>query len=158
MTTTIEELPQGDLRLLDHPTSQKLLESAIPARVGYIATDGTPRVTPMWFTWNGQELILGAAPNSPKIESLLTNSQVAVTIDTNTNPYQILTIRGTATLEQLAGAVPEYADAAVRYMGAEQGTQFRDYALNNMTNMVRITVKPDWVSLIDFQTRYPSSY
>ncbi len=158
MTSTIEQLPQGDLLLLDHPTTRKLLESDIPARLGYIATDGTPRVTPMWFTWNGQEIVLGAAGNSPKIKSLSNNPQVAVTIDTNTSPYQILTIRGTVTLEQLPGAVPEYAESALRYMGATQGAQFRDYTLNNLTNMVRIKIKPDWVSLIDFQTRYPSSY
>lgn len=158
MTSTIDNLPQGDLRLLDQPTARKLLESNIPARLGYIATDGTPRVTPMWFTWNEQELILGAAGNSPKITSLQANPKVAVTIDTTTSPYQILTIRGTAALEQLPGAVPEYAESALRYMGTTQGARFRDYALSNMTNMVRITIKPDWVSLIDFQTRYPSSY
>ncbi len=158
MTATIETLPQGDLGLLEHRTSEELLESGIPARVGYIAMDGTPRVTPMWFTWNGQELVFGAAGNSPKIKALQANPRVAVTIDTNTSPYQILTIRGNVTVEQLQGMVPEYAESALRYMGPTQGAQFRDYANNNMTNMARITLKPDWVSLIDFQTRYPSSY
>jgi hypothetical protein len=112
----------------------------------------------MWFTWNGQELVFGAAGTSPKIKALQTNPQVAVTIDTNTSPYQILTIRGRANIETVPGAVPEYTESALRYMGPTQGAQFRDYATNNMTNMARITIKPDWVSLIDFQTRYPSSY
>ena len=155
---TTEIIAQGDLRLLEHPTALQLLESAIPARVGYIAGDGTPRVTPMWFAWNGNQLVFGAAGNSPKVKALLANPRVAVTIDTNDNPYKILTIRGDASVEIVPGAVPEYADAGLRYMGSTHGARFRDHANNTMTNMARITVTPDWVSLIDFQTRFPSSY
>ena len=42
-------LPQGDLGLLQHPVAQELLVSKIPARLAYIASDGTPRVLPIWF-------------------------------------------------------------------------------------------------------------
>ena len=52
----------------------------------------------------------------------------------------------------------EYADSALRYFGPKQGAEFRDYAKKTMTGMARITVKPEWVGLIDFQTRYPSSH
>ena len=41
---------QGDLGLLQHPASRELLASTIPARLAYIATDGTPRVIPSGFT------------------------------------------------------------------------------------------------------------
>ena len=34
--------PQGDLRLLETDVARRLLSSTIPARVAYIATDGTP--------------------------------------------------------------------------------------------------------------------
>jgi len=33
--------PQGDLRLLETDVARRLLSSTIPARVAYIATDGT---------------------------------------------------------------------------------------------------------------------
>jgi len=33
--------PQGDLRLLETDVASRLLSSTIPARVAYIATDGT---------------------------------------------------------------------------------------------------------------------
>lgn len=155
---TTETIPQCDLHLLEHPTALDLAESAIPARVEYIAIDGTPRVTPMWFAWNGNQLVFGAGGRSPKVKALLANPRVAVTIDTSDNPYKILTIRGDANVEIVPGAVPEYAEAGLRYMGPTQGARFRDYANNTMTNMARITVTPDWVSLIDFQTRFPSSH
>jgi hypothetical protein len=50
---------QGSLELLQHPVAQELLQSNIPARLAYIAPDGTPRVVPIWFHWTGQEFVLG---------------------------------------------------------------------------------------------------
>lgn len=156
--TTIEEVPQGDVSLLDHPVAQELLNSAIPARLGYVALDGTPRVTPIWFSWTGEEFVFGAAGGSPKVKALLASPPVAVTIDTATAPYKILLVRGRAQVEIVEGVVEEYAEAALRYFGPEKGTRFRDHAKSSFTGMARITVKPEWVGLIDFQTRYPSAF
>ena len=83
---TAEDIPQGDLALLDHPGARELLNSAIPARLGYVAPDGTPRVTPIWFTWNGNEFVFGTAGSSPKVTALQTNPAVAVTIDSESPP------------------------------------------------------------------------
>jgi hypothetical protein len=83
---------------------------------------------------------------------------VAVTIDTQTAPYKVLLVRGTANVEIVEGAVPEYADAALRYFGPTEGAHFRDHARATFKGMARITVKPEWVGLIDFQTRYPSTH
>ena len=44
--TPNERLRQGDVRLLDTDTAQRLLNSAIPARLAFVWTDGTPRITP----------------------------------------------------------------------------------------------------------------
>jgi hypothetical protein len=44
---------QGDLSLLETPVAQQLLESKLPARISYVWTDGTPRVVPHGFHWNG---------------------------------------------------------------------------------------------------------
>ena len=61
---------QGDLGLLQHPASKELLESKIPARLAYVWTDGTPRVIPIWFHWNGRDLILATPPKAPKLKAL----------------------------------------------------------------------------------------
>ncbi len=158
MANKTDQIPQGDLALLDHPVAQELLNSAIPARIGYVAPDGTPRVTPIWFTWTGNEFVFGAAGSSPKIKALEANPAVAVTIDSETAPYKVLLARGRAEIQIVEGAVEEYADSALRYFGPDQGAQFRDHAKTSFTGMARITVKPEWVGLIDFQTRYPSTY
>ncbi len=156
MTST--ELPQGDLALLDHPVARELRNSAIPARLGYIAPDGTPRVTPFWFTWMGSEFVFGAAGTSPKVRALEANPSVAVTIDSEAPPYKVLLARGRAEIQIVEDAVKEYAESALRYFGPDKGAQFRDYASANMAGMARVTVKPEWVGLIDFQTRHPRNH
>lgn len=148
---------QGMLELLQHPISQELLHSKIPARLAYNATDGTPRVVPIWFHWNGREIVMGTPPKAPKLNSLARNPKVALTIDDNNFPHKVLMIRGSARLETVAGIVPEYAAAAERYFGPEQGRAWIKQLGSMTSNMVRITITPEWVGLLDFQTRFPSA-
>src|SRR5882724_12804710 len=148
---------QGDLALLQHPASQELLASKIPARLAYIATDGTPRVIPIWFHWNGKDIVMGTPPKAPKLKALATNPRVSLTIDDNAFPHKVLLIRGSALLEPVEGIVPEYAIAAERYFGSAQGKAWIQQLRGMVPSMVRITITPEWVGLLDFKTRFPSA-
>ena len=148
---------QGGLELLENPISQELLHSRIPARLAYIGTDGTPRVIPIWFHWNGHEIVMATPPKAPKLKALAKNPKVSLTIDDNSFPHKVLLVRGTARLEAVEGIVPEYAAAAERYFGPEQGQAWMKQLRGMVSSMVRITIKPEWVGLLDFQTRFPSA-
>jgi Pyridoxamine 5'-phosphate oxidase len=148
---------QGDLSLLEHPVAQELLSSKIPARLAYIWTDGTPRVVPIWFHWTGRELVLATPPKAPKLKALQKNPKVAVTIDGNDFPHKVLQIRGKARLDTVEGIVPEYALAAERYFGKEQAQAWLAQLRGMVPSMVRIAVTPEWVGILDFQTRFPSA-
>jgi hypothetical protein len=148
---------QGDLSLLQHPAAQELLHSKIPARLAYISTDGTPRVIPIWFHWNGRELVMATPPKAPKLKALAKNPRVSLTIDDNTFPHKVLLIRGSARLEPVEGIVPEYEAAAARYFDAELAKGWLGQLRTLISSMVRITITPDWVGLLDFQTRFPSA-
>lgn len=148
---------QGDLGLLQHPASQELLHSKIPARLAYIATDGTPRVVPIWFHWNGREIVMATPPKAPKLKALAKNPKVSLTIDDNTFPHKVLLIRGSARLEPVEGIVPEYEAAAARYFDAELAKGWLGQLRTMVSSMVRITITPEWVGLLDFQTRFPSA-
>ena len=106
---------QGSLELLQHSASEELLQSTIPARLAYVWTDGSPRVVPIWFHWNGREFVLGTPSKAPKLKGLAKNPKVALTIDDNNFPHKVLLVRGTARLQSVNGIVPEYAVAAERY-------------------------------------------
>ena len=149
------ETQRGDLALLDHPTARQLLQSTIPARLAYIALDGTPRVVPMQFHWTGKEIVLGCWPDDPKAAALRAHPDVALTIDTAEPPYRVLQIRGTATVTVVDGTSPEMAAAATRYMGPEAGQGWVEQAARLSPQTVRIGVRPTWVDVLDFETRLP---
>jgi hypothetical protein len=66
--------PQGDLKLLDSELAKALLNSKIPARLAYIAKDGTPRVIPTWFHWNGNEIVMATFSAGPQVHPLPSTS------------------------------------------------------------------------------------
>src|SRR4029077_11890339 len=100
---------------------------------------------------------MATPPKAPKLKALAKNPKVAVTIDDNSFPRKVLLIRGTAHLEAMDGIVPEYIVAAERYFGQEQGQAWIKQLRGLISNMVRITITPEWVGLLDFQTRFPSA-
>lgn len=157
-------LSQGDLGLLRSEVAQRLLASTIPARLAYVALDGTPRVMPTWFHWTGEVLSMPtflAAPHvrhAPgRLQALRANPDVAVTIDTETWPPEVLTVRGRATITEVEGIPVEYASAARRYLGEEAAREYLDQIAQPGTRMVRIDIHPSWVGVLDFQTRLPSA-
>jgi hypothetical protein len=158
-------LPQGDLRLLETDLAQQLLRSSIPARFAYVATDGTPRVVPTWFEWNGAEVVMATYVAGPsagirhpaaRIVALRANPSVALTIDTEAFPPQSLTIRGRAEVDEVDGLAPEYVAAAHRYLGAGAVDMVAGMDQPG-TVQARITVRPTWVGLLDFAERRPSA-
>jgi Pyridoxamine 5'-phosphate oxidase len=145
-----------DLACLGDPVAQSLLTSTIPARFADAWTDGTPRVVPIWFHWDGEQIVFVSPPRAPKLRALDDGAPVAVTIDSNEFPYHVLSIRGTATVERVDGIAPEYAAAAKRYFGDDQGQAWVDQFPTDV-QMWRIAVTPTWANVLDFETRFPSA-
>src|SRR3954451_21138398 len=148
---------QGDVGLLSDPVAQEMLQSSIPARFAYTWTDGTPRVVPIWFHWNGNEIVLGTPADSPKMKALQDGTIVALTIDSEQMPHKVLMIRGPIHVETVDGIAPEYSAAARRMLGEEQGTAWVGQATALIPRMSRIVIRPDWVAVQDFQTRFPNA-
>ena len=146
---------QGSLELLKDPVADALLGSANPARLAYTWTDGSPRVVPIWFHWTGEVFVLDSPPGAPKLKALAADPRVALTIDDNAWPYKVLTVRGRASVELLDDVSPEYALAATRYFGPEQGPAWVGTLRGKP--MARIVVTPEWVAVLDFETRFPSA-
>ena len=149
---------QGDLSLLKDPVVEGLLASSNVARLAYNWLNGTPRVVPIWFTWTGEEIVLGSPPKAPKLRALKANPDVALTIDSDASwPYKALLVRGKAKVEMVPGIAPEYAQSARRYFGDEQGDAWVEQMKSMVSEMARIAIKPGWVGVLDFETRFPSA-
>jgi hypothetical protein len=159
MTGSLQQDPReakrGDLTLLEHPVAQQLLHSRLPARLAYVARDGTPRVVPMQFHWTGEEVVLSCWPDDPKVASLRTHPEVALTIDTSEPPFNVFQIRGTAAVTIVDGVPPEMEAASIRYMGPDAGRTWVEQATRLSPQTVRIAIRPSWVDVLDFETRLP---
>jgi hypothetical protein len=148
---------QGDVSLLQEPVAQALLQSTIPARLAYVWHDGTPRVIPIWFHWNGKEIVLGSPLTAPKMRVLHNNAQVALTIDSTVWPYKVLLIRGSIQIETVDGVPAEFGACAHRYFGVEQGEAFLEQYSRWFPQSARISIRPEWVGIIDFEDRWTSA-
>jgi hypothetical protein len=137
------------------PVAERLLRSTAPARFAYTWSDGTPRVVPIWFHWDGSAFVLGTMVRSPKLKVLADRPDVALTVDTSDFPYLALSVRGRAEVEVLEDVIPEYVAAAARYLGDEQGDAWISQLRGQP--MARIRITPQWVNILDFETRLPSA-
>src|SRR5215831_14744528 len=135
---------QGDIALLNDPVAQRLLQAPIPAQLAYTWTDGTPRVLPIGFHWDGQQLVLGTPPGAPKMKALVRDPRVAVTINTYEFPYRVLSVRGVASVSHSDEVVPEYLLMVRRSMGAAADAWLEQVAVlvPAMGGMERIAVTP----------------
>ena len=148
---------QGSLALLDDPVAQQLLQSTLPARFAYTWRDGTPRVIPIGFHWNGHEIVLGTPTDAPKMKVLRDGAKVALTIDSDRMPYKVLLIRGTVRLDSVDGVAPEYVAMARRVMGEEGGKAWVLQVTPLFPRMARVFIRPEWVGVLDFETRFPGT-
>jgi hypothetical protein len=144
--------------VLEDPVAVELLHSTEPARLAYTWTDGTPRVVPIWFHWDGQRLVFGSPADAPKVAVLRKRPDVAVTIDRGgAFPYKVLLLRGVADVQDVDGIVPEYASSAYRYFGEDQGGAWLEMVGQIGMRMVSVSVTPQWARVLDFETRFPSA-
>lgn len=150
--------PNEISEVLNRPISQELLARSL-TRLAYVAKDGTPRVVPIGFTWNGAEIVMCTSKNAPKLPGLRKNPMVALTIDTEEFPPRILLIRGRAELDAVDGIPDEYLQANdTSVMTPEQRTAWKAEVRSLYHDgMVRIVVAPTWAKLIDFETTLPSA-
>ncbi|MQY18996.1 pyridoxamine 5'-phosphate oxidase family protein [Nocardia macrotermitis] len=149
--------PDEITTILNRPISQELLARDL-LRMAYVAKDGTPRNIPIAFTWNGTQIVVCTAKNAPKLPSLRHNPEVALTIDTEVHPPQILLIRGRAELDVVDGIPAEYLQMNGSYeMTPEQRVEWEAEVHALYDGMVRIVITPTWVKLIDFDTTLPTA-
>ena len=53
--------------------------------------------------------------------------------------------------------IPEYAASARRVLGEEQGNAWADQVAAMSPRMARMFIQPEWVGVLDFETRFPSA-
>jgi hypothetical protein len=101
--------------------------------------------------------VLGTFPDAPKMKALRDGVKVALTIDSDAMPYEVLQVRGTVRIDTVEGIAPEYAAMAERVFGEEAGQAWLDNVRPICPRMARVFVRPEWVGILDFEGRFPSA-
>ncbi len=79
--------------------------------------DGTPQVTPVWFEWDGECVIVNTARGRVKDNVLKRHPTVAVAISDPQNPYRYLQIKGEVVTEDEAGGRAMIDTLSQKYLG-----------------------------------------
>jgi PPOX class probable F420-dependent enzyme len=103
------------------------------AYLALVLSDGTPQVTPVWFDWNGEHIIINTARGRVKDKVLHRKPVVALMIADPSNPYRYIQIKGRVTVETEEGAYELICDLQEKYHGN------RDYP--RRPGEVRVTYK-----------------
>lgn len=137
---------------LGQPIAQELLNHAPLARLAYNGPDGLPRVIPIGFFWNGDQVVICTATTAPKVRALSDRPDVALTIDLGdtSDTARALSVRGVASIEIVDGVAPEYIAGARKVLGEEGVAEFEQAVRKMYDRMARISIEPSWARLYDF--------
>jgi nitroimidazol reductase NimA-like FMN-containing flavoprotein (pyridoxamine 5'-phosphate oxidase superfamily) len=144
MTTPLTELT--------HPEADRILRDAKLLRLGYDGVDGTPRVIPIGFWWNGETIVICTATTSPKVKALTERPAVAASVDEGSSPMdaKAVLIRGAAELEIVDGVPAEYLLGAGKVLEPDQLPAFEAACRQLYPQMARISITPAWARFFDF--------
>ncbi len=101
--------------------------------------DGTPQVTPVWFNYDGQHILVNSAKGRVKDRNMRARPDVACLIIDPDNPYRYIQIRGRVVEITEEGAVEHINDLNFKYHGQ------RGYPVGNQTRVI-YKIRPDRVS------------
>ncbi len=90
--------------------------------VGHLATigvDGTPQVNPVWFVWDGQQLLLSVKGDTVKYRNLRRNPALAISIVDPADARRYLELRGTVTRFDLYRTLEFVNTLARKYTGQD---------------------------------------
>lgn len=101
------------------------LEGTRTGKAAVTRKDGSPHVTAIWFTLNGDELLFTTEATSVKRRVLSRDPRVSICVDDQTPPYSYVVIEGEAALSDDLDELRRWATViGGRYMGEDRAEEF----------------------------------
>jgi PPOX class probable F420-dependent enzyme len=82
-----------------------------------VMDDGTPQATPVWFSWDGESLLINSASGRTKDRNIRRDPNIALTILDPQNPYRFLQVRGKVAEIKTEGARDHINQLSAKYTG-----------------------------------------
>jgi PPOX class probable F420-dependent enzyme len=87
------------------------------AMLALTMSNGAPQVTPIWFDWDGECIIINTARNRVKDKVLHRRPKVALAISDPADPYRYLQIQGQVVDETEEGGYDQICKLNEKYHG-----------------------------------------
>jgi PPOX class probable F420-dependent enzyme len=87
------------------------------ANLALVRKDGTPHVSPVWFEWDGEHIIINTARERVKDNLLKRRPVVSMSIQDPADPYRYLLITGPVVDETEEGGYEHICDLQQKYHG-----------------------------------------
>jgi PPOX class probable F420-dependent enzyme len=78
-----------------------------------VRSDGQPQTVPVWFLWDGEEILIYSQPNRQKLKNLSRNPHVGLNLNSDAQGGNVVRLEGTATIADDAppsSEVPSYVE------------------------------------------------
>lgn len=95
-------------------THLDLLEKPFLAHCATIGPTGDPQCNPVWFIWNGEQIVLSIDPVGQKAKNIERDSRVSLSIVDSEKPDHYLEVRGTASFHRQVNSQDPTVIAMVR--------------------------------------------
>jgi PPOX class probable F420-dependent enzyme len=93
--------------------------------LGFVASDGRPLVTPVWFVVDGGELVFTTHRETPKGRALQRDPRIVICVDDPHPPYSFVQVQGVATVnDDPRELLAVTTRTGARYMGAERAEEY----------------------------------
>lgn len=104
-----------------------------------VRPDGRPHVVPIWFSWDGREILIASKPDAQKIRNLRANPKVMLALGEAEDDFDVGLLEGRAALldEPAATVLPGSHIAKYRSQMAAIGLS-RDEFLATYSLVIRI--------------------
>jgi PPOX class probable F420-dependent enzyme len=104
-----------------------------------VAADGTPHLVPIWFSWDGEAVLIASKPHAKKVANLRANSSVMLALGEPDDDFDVGMIQGEAELLEAPAAAVLPAAHLAKYraqMAAIGLTQ--DEFLRTYSQVIRV--------------------
>jgi len=124
---------------------EDFLSAGHTARIATVKPDNSPHVTPVWYLWENNQLLMAIPKDSVKARNIRQNNKVAVTIDTDKAPIKAVIIEGTAKIAELTDDIERKIDRrmAAKYVKPEYLDEYIEWFSAQGIEYIYIRIRPE---------------
>jgi PPOX class probable F420-dependent enzyme len=117
----------------------RMLQTENVVWLSTVSPDGRPHLVPIWFSWDGETVLIASKPHAKKIANLRANASVMLALGEPDDDFDVGMIQGTAELldEPAAAVLPAAHLAKYRTQMAAIGLTPEEF-LRTYSQVIRI--------------------